>query len=105
MKTILSAFVAVAFLFTAAPAFAAAPPKVVTFPAKEGPVTFDHAKHQKLPGGCKNCHGAKKPEKIKFTDEKGEDAHKLCLGCHTKDKKGPQGGEGKCGECHKGSKK
>ncbi len=92
MKTILSAFVAVAFLFAAAPAIAAAPPKVVVLKAKEGDVTFDHTKHQKL--GCKSCHpGA--PAKITF--ETKEKAHDLCVNCHKEKKQGPT----ECKDCHK----
>ena len=94
MKSILSAFVAIAFL-AATPALAAAPPPPasVTLKAKDGNVTLDHKAHQKQ--GCKNCHGAGTPGKITLDKDK---AHTLCIDCHKQ-----KGGSApaKCLDCHK----
>ena len=61
--------------------------------AKNGDVTFNHAKHQKL--GCKSCHADEKGGKIEGF---GKDfAHKTCKGCHQEKNAGPT----KCGDCHK----
>ena len=66
----------------------------MTFPAKNGDVTFPHQKHQAALKDCKVCH-EKGPGKI---DGFGKEwAHKNCKGCHEEKKAGPS----KCGECHK----
>ncbi len=77
-------------LFGAASVMAA---DVMTLPAKNGNVTFDHKKHQELLKDCKICH-EKGPGKIEGF---GKDwAHKTCKGCHAEKNAGPT----KCGECH-----
>jgi len=87
-RTVLAALLglALATVASAAPA-----PKVVTFPAKSGTVTFTHAVHQKL-ATCKECHPAA-PAKLQGKDA----AHALCMECHKAKKAGPV----KCGDCHK----
>ena len=78
-------------LFCAATAMAA---DVITLPAKNGDVTFNHKKHQEALKDCKVCH-EKEPGKIEGF---GKDyAHKNCKGCHTDMKKGPTN----CKGCHK----
>ena len=66
----------------------------MTFPAKNGTVTFEHKLHQQRVGDCKTCH-EKGPGKIEGFGK--EWAHKTCKGCHEQKKAGPT----KCGECHK----
>jgi flavoprotein len=67
---------------------------VITLPAKNGDVTFNHKKHQEAVKDCKICH-EKGPGKIEGF---GKDmAHKNCKGCHEEKKMGPT----KCGDCHK----
>jgi len=80
-------------VFCAATALAA---DVMTLPAKNGNVAFNHKAHQdKLKGDCKKCHDKAAPGKIEGF---GKDiAHKTCKGCHEEGKAGPT----KCGECHK----
>ncbi len=88
MKRLIAA--AALTIFAAGSAMAA---DVMTLPAKNGNITFNHAKHQPL--GCKNCHADEKGGKIEGF---GKDfAHKTCKGCHEEKKAGPT----KCGECHK----
>lgn len=66
---------------------------MVTLPAKNGNVTFNHKAHQgKME--CKVCHGEGAPAKLALDKDK---AHALCKDCHTKGNAGPT----KCGECHK----
>ncbi|UFS72170.1 cytochrome c family protein [Geomonas sp. RF6] len=66
----------------------------MTFPAKNGDVSFNHKKHQEAVKDCKACH-EKGPGKIEGF---GKDwAHKTCKGCHADKGAGPT----KCGECHK----
>jgi cytochrome c553 len=78
-------------LFSAVSVMAA---DVITLPAKNGNVTFDHKKHQDALKDCKVCH-EKGPGKIEGF---GKDwAHKTCKGCHADKNAGPT----KCGECHK----
>jgi len=75
-------------------ALAMANEAVITLPAKNGDVTFDHKKHQERLKDCKVCHESG-PGKIAGF---GKDwAHKTCKGCHTDKGAGPT----KCGECHK----
>jgi opacity protein-like surface antigen len=89
MRTIIAA--AALTMFTAGLAMAA---DTITFPAKNGNVTFDHKKHQESVKDCKICH-EKAPGKIEGF---GKDmAHKTCKGCHTDKGAGPT----KCAECHK----
>ena len=78
-------------MFCAATAMAA---DVMTLPAKNGNVTFNHKAHQEKLKDCKICH-EKGPGKIEGF---GKDiAHKTCKACHEEKKAGPT----KCGECHK----
>ena len=75
-------------------AVAALAADVITLPAKNGNITFEHKKHQDRLKDCKLCH-EKAPGKIEGL---GKDwAHKTCKGCHEEKKAGPT----KCGECHK----
>jgi predicted CXXCH cytochrome family protein len=87
---------AVAALFAAVFAFAAyaaAPTAPTVLEAKNGNVTFDHAKHATQK--CEACHATAAGGKIEgFGKDK---AHGLCVECHKKEAKGPQ----KCTECHK----
>ncbi|HSN90535.1 MAG TPA: cytochrome c3 family protein [Anaeromyxobacteraceae bacterium] len=86
----------VAALFAAVFAFAAnaaAPTAPTVLPAKNGNVTFEHAKHAALK--CETCHATAAGGKIEgFGKDK---AHGTCVECHKKEAKGPQ----KCTECHK----
>jgi len=76
--------------FAAATAFAA---DVVTYPAKNGTVTFNHKGHQ-AKMECTACHKeAGKPAKIALDKDK---AHALCKECHAKG-----AGPTKCADCHK----
>jgi hypothetical protein len=85
-----AALFAVAFAFAV---HAAAPTAPLTLPAKNGPVTFDHAKHSAQK--CEACHATAAGGKIEgFGKEK---AHATCIECHKTEAKGPQ----KCAECHK----
>lgn len=86
--------VAIALVAVIAFAGAAVAADTMTFPAKNGNITFNHKKHQEIvKGDCKACH-EKAPGKI---EDFGKDfAHKTCKGCHAK-----TGGPTKCGECHK----
>lgn len=90
--------------------------------AKQGPVTFAHAKHAQLIKTCDTCHHNHKGMTAENTkadtkvtkcttchldpkDKAGSmremsltknPFHSLCLGCHKKDKKGPA----TCTGCH-----
>jgi len=78
-------------LMTATLALAA---DVITLPAKNGDIAFNHKKHQEKVANCKACH-EKGPGKIEGF---GKDwAHKTCKGCHADKGAGPT----KCAECHK----
>lgn len=89
MKKIIAAMALT--IFAAGAAMAA---DTMTFPAKNGTVTFNHKMHQDTLKDCKICH-EKGPGKIEGF---GKDfAHKTCKGCHADKKAGPT----KCGECHK----
>ncbi|WP_224983972.1 cytochrome c7 [Geomonas agri] len=78
-------------VFGAGAAFAA---DVITLPAKNGNITFNHKKHQEVLKDCKACH-EKGPGKIEGF---GKDwAHKTCKGCHSDKGAGPT----KCADCHK----
>jgi hypothetical protein len=93
VNKILAPVFAAAVLAFATIALAAAPAAPVTLPAKNGPVTFDHAKHAGV--ACKTCHADDKGGKIEgLNKDKG---HAMCQECHKKEAKGPQ----KCAECHK----
>jgi len=73
-------------------AYAAAPTGPTVLKAKNGDVTFEHAKHEKL--DCTKCHADAKGGKMELGKDK---AHALCLECHKTNAKGPT----KCAECHK----
>jgi len=73
-------------------AFAAAPTAPTVLKAKNGNVTFEHAKHAPL--DCTKCHADAKGGKMELGKDK---AHGLCLECHKSGGKGPA----KCAECHK----
>jgi len=82
-----------AVALTLAFAVSAVAADTVTYPAKNGNVTFNHKAHgARLE--CKVCHGPAAPAKIAIDKDS---AHKLCKGCHADKKAGPT----KCGECHK----
>lgn len=63
------------------------------FAAYNGDVYFDHRMHR-LIYECKSCH-AGPPQHFELDHESG---HKLCIGCHRKEKKGPSV---HCSDCHK----
>lgn len=66
------------------------------FKAYNGDVDFNHSKHMSL-YPCTECHeGA--PRAFGIDKQK---AHKLCIGCHTKEGAGPTR---HCGQCHGNAK-
>lgn len=88
-----------------------APADIVFDKAKLGKVTFNHAKHAELNGGCAACHEGKEPL---FKQERSKDALKMadmyagktCGACHdgkkkTKDDKVVFAAKGGCMKCHK----
>jgi predicted CXXCH cytochrome family protein len=76
-------------------ALAAVPTGPTVLPAKNGNVTFEHAKHAKL--DCTKCHADAKGGKIEgFGKEK---AHATCVECHKTASEGK--GPTKCADCHK----
>jgi len=124
MKKSIAVVVGVAFILMAAVAYAVVPPAKVTINAavaKQGPVTFDHAKHgSTLVKTCETCHhnhkGLTKDTKAEVKkctschlDTKGNvmtsmremsmtknPFHIRCAGCHKTEKKGPTA----CTGCH-----
>jgi predicted CXXCH cytochrome family protein len=93
VKVFISMFILL--IFVAVSAFAA---DVMTFPAKNGDVTFNHKKHQEVVKDCKACH-AKKIGKIEGF---GKDmAHKLCIDCHKAKSKEKVKAPVACKDCHK----
>ena len=77
-------------------AYAAAPTGPVVLKAKNGDVTFEHAKHAKL--DCTKCHATAAGGKIEgFGKETAHD--KLCVVCHKTDPNGKA--PTKCNDCHK----
>jgi hypothetical protein len=57
-------------------------------------VIFPHVEHQKILGGCTECHGTKEPGPIA---KSGKDwAHVTCIGCHRENNAGPV----ECSGCH-----
>jgi hypothetical protein len=83
-----------AVLFATAAFAVDAPKGPVSLEAKNGNVSFDHAKHAAVK--CDVCHkGA--PGKIGKMDQKA--GHAACQTCHTEQAKGPQAKA--CKECHK----
>ena len=83
----------VIMLFVGVPLYAG---DMVHLKSKAGDVTFDHKAHGDITE-CKTCHGSGTPGKVDLGGM--EPAHKLCGGCHTEKKMGPQAN--KCMECHK----
>jgi predicted CXXCH cytochrome family protein len=67
-------------------------PETIVLTAKNGNVTFSHAKHAARVE-CSTCHGPGTPGAIGLDRDS---AHKLCRGCHEEQKAGPV----KCAECH-----
>lgn len=124
MRKPIAILVGIAILLTAAVAWAVTVPEKVTIKAavsKQGPVTFDHAKHAtKLVKTCDVCHheqkGLTKDTKAEVKacnachlDIKGKvmpssremsmtknPFHIRCAGCHKTEKKGPV----VCTGCH-----
>lgn len=93
MNKIFVGFVAAVFLSVATMALAAVPAGPTVLPAKNGNVTFEHAKHKQLK--CETCHATAEGGKIEgFGKDK---AHATCVECHKKEGKGPS----KCTDCHK----
>lgn len=80
-----------AFAFSVA--YAEAPAAPVELTAKNGNVTFEHAKHKAL--DCTKCHADAKGGKMEIHSK--DKAHGLCLDCHKTGGKGPT----KCNDCHK----
>lgn len=82
--------IALLLVFTALLAAPVAQAKI--FKAYNGDIDFDHSKHMGM-YPCKDCHeGPPRP----FGLDK-QKAHKLCIGCHTKEGAGPVR---HCSQCH-----
>ncbi len=82
------------------------PPEKVTFEAKPGPVTFDHAKHiDAVKKDCKACHvalfpQAKAPLGYKESMHKKAEAGKTsCGACHVAEGMAFES-KGNCQKCH-----
>jgi c(7)-type cytochrome triheme protein len=82
------------------------PPDTITFEAKNGTVTFDHAKHaERAKGDCKTCHDAifaedKAPLSYKESmHKKAESEKKSCAACHVAGGKSFET-KGNCQKCH-----
>lgn len=67
------------------------------FKAYNGDIDFNHSKHMGM-YPCTECHEGS-PRAFGIDKQK---AHKLCIGCHTKEGAGPTR---HCSECHGNSKK
>lgn len=67
------------------------------FKAYNGDIDFNHSKHMGM-YPCTECHEGPPRQ---FGIDKAK-AHKLCIGCHTKEGAGPTR---HCGQCHGNSKK
>jgi len=90
----LKKIIAVVMLTLFCSALAMAADDLITLPAKNASVTFNHKKHQDILKDCKVCH-EKGPGKIEGL---GKDwAHKTCTGCHVERNAGPT----KCRDCHR----
>lgn len=64
-------------------------------PDRASKVGFPHREHQKMMGGCIDCHGKGEPGPIK---QFGQDwAHTNCVKCHNEYQVGPV----TCSDCHK----
>jgi len=81
-------------------------PEKITYEAKLGPVTFDHAKHvEVVKTDCKACHDAifpqaKAPLSYKESmHKKAETEKKSCGACHVAGGKAFES-KGNCQKCH-----
>jgi cytochrome c553 len=93
MKRIIAVFALI--FFSAGTSLAA---DVMTFPAKNGDVTFHHKEHQERIKNCKTCH----TKKIGKMEGFGKDsAHKLCWDCHKAKSNGKGPVPPNCKGCHK----
>lgn len=78
-------------------ALTCSPATAKVFKAYNGDVDFNHSKHMGL-YPCAQCHDGP-PRSFGIDKNK---AHKLCIGCHTKEGAGPTR---HCSQCHGNSKK
>jgi c(7)-type cytochrome triheme protein len=108
MRTLIAAGTMIAFALATGAIVAEdkKPPEKVTYDAKPGPVTFDHAKHvEKLEKDCKACHDAifpqaKAPLNYKAAMHKtAETEKKSCGACHVAGGKAFES-KGNCQKCH-----
>lgn len=60
---------------------------------------FDHARHQRMAGGCTSCH---RPARggVAMTIPAGLNAHSNCFRCHTPQAKSGERDISSCGTCH-----
>lgn len=60
---------------------------------------FDHARHQRMAGGCASCH---RPARggVAMTIPAGLNAHSNCFRCHTPQAKSGERDISSCGTCH-----
>ncbi|GAB4302980.1 MAG: hypothetical protein Fur0034_18350 [Desulfuromonadia bacterium] len=65
----------------------------VVIRAYNGNIPFDHKMHRSI-FKCDSCHEGP-PRYIELDKQK---AHKLCIGCHKREKRGPST---HCSDCHK----
>ena len=84
---------ALSILFYVGTGFAA---DIIELPSESGKVIFTHKKHQEAIKDCEVCHKTG-PGSIKKSGQFRP--HKLCIGCHEKNKSGPVD----CVGCHKTS--
>jgi c(7)-type cytochrome triheme protein len=105
-STALGTLFALGILTGAVVAESKKPPDVMTFEAKNGPVTFDHKKHsERVKDDCKACHVGVFPEEkspLNYKEsmhKKAEGEKTSCAACHV------AGGtafesKGHCQGCH-----
>jgi c(7)-type cytochrome triheme protein len=108
MRTLIAAGTMIAFALAAGAILAEdkKPPEKVTYEAKPGPVTFDHAKHvERVKADCKTCHDAIFPEEkapLNYKEsmhKKAETDKKSCAACHVAGGKSFES-KGNCQKCH-----
>jgi len=108
MRTLIAAGTVIAFALAAGAILAEdkKPPEKVTYEAKPGPVTFDHAKHvERVKTDCKACHDAIFPEAkapLNYKEsmhKKAETDKKSCAACHVAGGKSFES-KGNCQKCH-----
>lgn len=87
-------FVLACSMIIATQAGAAVETSVLTLPTKNGKVTLNHLKHQKVNKGCRACHENDYGGQIQGLNMSW--AHKKCVGCHEVLRKGPR----ECINCH-----